>query len=111
MGTVNAEWFALAASKLDYCEATGTLKWKTGGTGRRSDLVAGYPRPEGRMIRIGSAKANRVVAAHEIIYFIKVGDVVPAGQRINHKNGNRADNRWQNLKLEDIKTSKGVSDE
>ena len=111
MGYIDAEWFSLAASKLDYCESTGTLKWKTAGTGRRSDLVAGYLRPEGRMIRIGSAKANRVVAAHEIIYFIKVGDVVPAGKRINHKNGNRADNRWQNLKLGDIKTSKGVSDE
>lgn len=82
--------------QLDYNSTNGELRWKikrTGGTDA-GDL-AGYISNQGyRVIKIG----GRLRMAHRIAWAISYGDT-PEDLQIDHINGNKSDNRLENLML------------
>ena len=73
---------------LDYDPCTGILYWKS-----RNGRIAGYKSSQQYI----SLNINRVrYAAHRIAWLIQTGDF-PKNE-IDHINGIRSDNRWENLR-------------
>jgi hypothetical protein len=83
-----------ARKLLRYDPRTGTLRWKVARSGVRAGAVAGWvdATTKNRQIRI----LGRSYLAHQIVWLLHTG-VFPTFE-INHKNGNRDDNSWSNLR-------------
>jgi hypothetical protein len=58
--------------------------------------LAGNPRPDGYILVGVLGKQYR---AHRLAWFYMTGEWPPKGLDIDHKNRDRADNRWANLRL------------
>jgi HNH endonuclease len=84
--------------RLAYDPGTGIFRHrKSVGKGRAGE-VAGSRNAEGYVaIRL----FNRLQAAHRLAWLYMTGEWPPDGFTIDHKNGIRSDNRWQNLRLAD----------
>jgi hypothetical protein len=72
------------AEKLLYDQETGDLTWKTSGK-KAGALNNGY-------LRVG----KHGVYAHRLAYFKMTGEWP---EEVDHINGNKLDNRWDNLRL------------
>ena len=78
--------------RFEYCEDTGVLVWKTG---RCRGKEAGWINYQGyRKVRLNGIN----VPAHRIIWVLKTGDCID-GMTIDHKDRNRSNNCWDNLRL------------
>lgn len=84
----------LVRSLLAYDRATGSLIWKSTRGRRIAGAVAGKIELDGYR-RIGFSR--KLYPAHVLAWLIETGEW-PASN-IDHANGNRADNRWSNLRL------------
>ncbi len=82
---------------FDYCEHSGNLIWKKsyGGKAKKGN-VAGYVRlGEYRLIGID----KKHYPAHRLIWLLVTKEQPALDKDIDHKNGNKNDNRFQNLRL------------
>lgn len=84
-------------SNLTYCEISGDLHW-TKPKGRRNlKKPVGTLHPSGYLIfSVGLDSKLYSLRVHRVIFFLKEGRW--PSKFIDHKNGNRADNRWCNLR-------------
>lgn len=88
-----------AMSLVDYEPETGLFRWKVKrngyGGGVRPGDVAGTVNSDGYVIINFSGKLWR---AHRLAWLFQTGDVPEKGFEIDHRNGDRSDNRWSNLR-------------
>jgi len=79
---------------IHYEPETGVFTWlrKTGK--RAAGSVAGYPRSNGGYVILGFRGDGYL--AHRLAFFYMTGNWPE--QDLDHKNGNRQDNRWVNLR-------------
>ena len=87
-----------AMSLLDYEPETGLFHWKVKRNCRGGRLVpgtvAGTPRDGYVQIKI----LGRIWRAHRLAWLYMTDELPPKGMEIDHINGDRADNRWSNLR-------------
>lgn len=84
---------ALVRRLLTYDPATGVLAWKVSRKKCRMGAPAGSLTHEG-YVRVDLT--GRTLQGHRIAWMLMTGEMPPA--RIDHINGDRADNRWANLR-------------
>lgn len=82
---------------LDYNKETGDVVWRSRGVGRRKNKCAGYKRKDGYIdIDISINGSVSRLKAHRVAWFLHHG-YWPKNV-IDHINGNRHDNRIENLR-------------
>lgn len=85
-------WEAVARQRLAYDPNTGSLVWKDGPCAGKE---AGTPDGQGyKIVRIN----GRVVGTHRVAWVV-AGNDLPKNMQIDHINGDRRDNRLENLRL------------
>ncbi|MBK6800434.1 MAG: HNH endonuclease [Novosphingobium sp.] len=88
-----------AMSLVDYEPETGLFRWKVKrngyGGGTYPGKVAGTVHKDGYIIINFNARLWR---AHRLAFLFMTGAVPPKGMEVDHVNGDRADNRWDNLR-------------
>lgn len=88
--------FDYVSSQLEYNPQTGLLKWKVGQKGRRIGQPAGGLDSKGYIrIRLNGIGGHKFLA-HRVIWLLVTGQW-PVGF-LDHKNGDRSDNRLSNLR-------------
>ncbi len=78
---------------LDYDPKTGIFKWKQSGPGKRPDRIAGTLESKGYIRIMIDGKLYR---AHRLAWLYMTGEWPK--EEIDHVHGNRADNRWSELR-------------
>jgi hypothetical protein len=89
--------YELATEYLSYEPETGLFHWrKKPAQCIDAGSPAGHLRPDGYLqIRF----RRRTCMTHRYAYLLMTGAWPPDGYEIDHKNGDRSDNRWDNLRL------------
>lgn len=92
-------------SRLDYNPITGAFIWKyaeflpAGRNKRFAGKEAGSITKSGyRTINISGGQSTVLVFAHRLAFLFMLGCTLPPEVEVDHKNGKRADNRWDNLR-------------
>ena len=81
---------------LSYDQITGKLTWLSNqGTARAGDLAGNLHKSGYINVSIDGKRQ----AAHRVIWAIQTGHVPTPQEEIDHKNHDRSDNRWSNLRL------------
>ena len=81
---------------LAYNPEEGTLTWKVSRGRVAKGQRAGAPHGQGyRQVRI----LGKVYLEHRVIWKMQTGEWPPEDKVIDHINGEKADNRWANLRL------------
>jgi hypothetical protein len=93
----------LIAERLSYCPETGVLTWRNpDAVNMQPGAVAGSIGGNGyRQIHF----QGRKYVAHRVIWFMMTGELPP--NVIDHKNRDRLDNRWSNLRAATISQNAG----
>lgn len=91
--------FDQVADLLSYCPATGLLTWKVS-----RPSYAGHVRPGARAGTnshgyIKVTVCQKQIPGHRVAWLLQTGSWPPKGMDIDHINGDRADNRWCNLRI------------
>jgi len=83
---------------IDYDPDTGEFSWryKFSPSGRPLVGSPGWVTNHG-YVRVSTN--GKEIQGHRLAYRMMVGDDVPKGMEIDHINGDRSDNRWQNLRV------------
>lgn len=79
--------------KLHYDTDTGRFSWRVTSGGKLAGAAAGFLRPDG-YISIGFE--CRLHLAHRLAWLYMTGEW--PSDAIDHRNGNRSDNRWANIR-------------
>ena len=88
-------------SRLDYGSETGRFYWKISKGGKKAGDIAGSVNDQGYvLIRV----LGEIYRAHRLAWIIMTGEI-PDGE-IDHIDGDRSNNRWDNLRLVDRKQNK-----
>ena len=82
-----------AAARFVYNRDTGSLTWKNG---PRKGKPAGSKWQHGRRVRPGGRGSKAITVSH-LAYLLVVGRPLPEGWVIHRRNGDRFDDRWENL--------------
>ena len=82
-------------SIFEYDPFTGTVFWKQGRSNMIKGSIAGCIHPSGYKVVTVNSKTHKL---HRIIWNMFVGPI-PKGFYIDHINGNKIDNRIENLRL------------
>lgn len=78
---------------LQYFPESGNFRWRVGRSGTRRNGVAGHVNKEGyRDVCVD----GRLYKAHRLAFLYMTGGWPT--REIDHENGDRADNRWMNLR-------------
>ena len=81
---------------LVYSPGEGTLQWKRSRGRVAQGQRAGTPHNQGyRQVRV----FGKNYLEHRVIWKMQTGEWPPEGKVIDHINGDKADNRWANLRL------------
>lgn len=93
-----SEYRKEAMSLLSYEPETGLFRWmvvrQTTGRKIQPGEIAGTP----NYGYVAIKALGRLWRAHRLAWLFMTGELPPKGQEIDHINGNRADNRWANLR-------------
>lgn len=84
-----------AHRRFTYDPTTGELRWKNCPLKQLNGMIAGNFKDGYREARF-CGRSQRV---HRIIWLMQTGQFPPPDRMIDHANGDRADNRWANLRL------------
>jgi hypothetical protein len=84
-------------SILDYDPSTGLFHHKTNYGGVWAGTVAGCLDSTTGYVRV--RVRGKKYAAHRLAVFYMTGQPVPSGMSIDHINGDRSDNRFENLRI------------
>lgn len=87
------EWLEEATRALSYDPETGVITWLESRAQRKAGSEAGCTTPKGYRV-IGMR--NRNARVHQLAWFFMTGEWPT--HEIDHKNGVRTDNRWENLR-------------
>jgi hypothetical protein len=79
---------------LHYEPETGVFEWREYRRGMRPDRVAGSPNSKGYLLIKIDYNSHR---AHRLAFLYMTGKLPT--EQVDHINHNRADNRWDNLRL------------
>lgn len=101
---------AVIQDNFSYDADTGVVSWRKDHGKMKCGAIAGSEDERGyRQIRLH----GRMLYAHRIAYFLHTG-VDPSFLNIDHKNGNRSDNKFSNLRVgtqsENLCNAKGHRD-
>jgi hypothetical protein len=92
----HAAWKTEAIRLLTYDPATGTFTWNFDRVRPLVGAEAGSIKPSGyRVIVVG----GRMIRAHRLAWLFMTGDLPPDGTDVDHRDGVRANNQWENLRL------------
>lgn len=81
---------------LEYEPGTGALRWRRSAGPVKAGSAAGYVKSHGYVV-VGMWK--RLYLAHRLAWLVMTGEWPPEGHEVDHRNRNRSDNRWSNLRL------------
>lgn len=84
------DWKQYAKELLTYNPDTGVVRWKGG-------QIAGTKKADGSLSVVIRGKK---LALHRVIFFLQ-GEELTTINRIQHRNGNKSDNRWENMLVVD----------
>lgn len=85
-----------------YNEVTGEVRWLQARQGRDLSKPVGHRDTEGYLRVTISGRRYRL---HRVIYMMMTCGAIPDLHEIDHKNGDRSDNRWRNLRLVTSRTN------
>lgn len=85
---------AALRAKLHYDPETGVFTWAAPGPGRRVGRRL-YPHANGYVMVFHE---GRLARAHRLAFLYMTGELPPEGMEVDHINGDKADNRWTNLR-------------
>lgn len=80
---------------LTYDPLSGEVRWKTGVSNMMAGELAGAKHPSGYIVITFNSRTYKL---HRLIWILLFGQI-PDGFYLDHINGNRTDNRLQNLRL------------
>lgn len=90
---------ALIEALIEYRPATGRFHWLVERRGYHGGVKPGDIAGTLKDGYIQIIIDQRIYAAHRLAWFLMTGAFPPKGREIDHINRNRADNRWENLRL------------
>ncbi len=91
-------------SILRYDPETGRLSWSSV---YKKSLIGAAAGSIGHRGYIKVQIQGRIYQSDRIIWAMQTGNVVPDDVIVDHKNGDRADNRWENLRLASASQNQG----